>query len=248
MIDLATHLLLTSTAEARAACTRALDTCERFRAWVRDTAGLTLGPAPLRPNTSRALTHEGSLALKFARSAAYEPGPRGPAFLAYWQAFLAHDAACSLAAKPHDREGDCPFCDPRASSHDCEQRRRTAMFAAADELKLRGSLYDSERFPPAKGAKFYVTTVYGGEFRLLVGPLDTHEEALRLVPRTRREAAWVDRRAHLYAYGTASHVPAADGSSVGLLNDRVLAPEEVEVRTAGPAPKRRPRKAPEARA
>lgn len=49
---------------------------------------------------------------------------------------------------------------------------------------------------------FYVSVRDGEKFGVLVGPCETHEEALGLVEATREEARSFDPFAHFYAYGT----------------------------------------------
>lgn len=62
-----------------------------------------------------------------------------------------------------------------------------------------------ERFDcPADVGSFYVSIRNdSGEYRLLLGPFPTHEDALRAVPIGELLADRTDVRAHWYAYGTA---------------------------------------------
>ncbi len=56
---------------------------------------------------------------------------------------------------------------------------------------------------PGEGARFYVTVKDHDRTGWLLGPYDTHEEALTNVERGKRLADGADPRAHWYAYGTA---------------------------------------------
>jgi hypothetical protein len=50
---------------------------------------------------------------------------------------------------------------------------------------------------------FYVTVINADRVGYLLGPYDTHEEALERVAEGRRRAEAADRWAHFYAFGTA---------------------------------------------
>lgn len=94
---------------------------------------------------------------------------------------------------------------------------------------------------PAVGGGFYVSALNDrGKSALLLGPFQTHEEALTQVDLGRRLAERVDYRAAWYAYGTA-RMPEGPFPA-GKLND--LAAEEaaqhVEVEAR---PRRRARRA-----
>ena len=52
--------------------------------------------------------------------------------------------------------------------------------------------------------QFYVTVRNGDQTGFLLGPYETHEEALANVQRGRELANTTDQWAHFYAYGTAS--------------------------------------------
>jgi acetyl-CoA acetyltransferase len=51
---------------------------------------------------------------------------------------------------------------------------------------------------------FYVSVIDGERKGLLLGPLNTHAEALDLVPAVRSKANELEPRAAFYAFGTAS--------------------------------------------
>ncbi len=68
--------------------------------------------------------------------------------------------------------------------------------------------------------KFYVSVLDGPRYGFLVGPFDTHDQALAQVDSARAAAEQVDPRAVWYAFGTAR---APEGySTPGVLNDLVL--------------------------
>jgi hypothetical protein len=50
---------------------------------------------------------------------------------------------------------------------------------------------------------YYVTVINDTRVAYLLGPFDTHEEALERVAEGRRRAEAADRWAHFYAFGTA---------------------------------------------
>lgn len=56
---------------------------------------------------------------------------------------------------------------------------------------------------PAVGGGFYVSVLNNGRSGLLLGPFETHEEALGKVDLARTLADRVDPKAPFYAYGTA---------------------------------------------
>lgn len=56
---------------------------------------------------------------------------------------------------------------------------------------------------PGDGGRYYVTVVDAGRVGYLLGPYDTHVEALANVERARGLAEGVDPRAWFYAFGTA---------------------------------------------
>lgn len=175
------------------------------RAWMTERGHLTLLPAPLRPNTSRALTHEGHTALRFARCEARASGATGPMFARYWTALQALVVAESRAMLRHEREGDCDLCPPGCrSAHECSEARRRPVWEAERALRIASALYESERRPPAEGASFYVTALREGdrEPALLAGPYPGHEAALEVLPEVRRLAHQADPLGWTYAYGT----------------------------------------------
>jgi hypothetical protein len=56
---------------------------------------------------------------------------------------------------------------------------------------------------PGEGGGYYVSVVNGLFYGLLLGPYDTHAEALANVDRGRSLADAADPRSHWYAFGTA---------------------------------------------
>lgn len=70
---------------------------------------------------------------------------------------------------------------------------------------------------------FYVTVINGPRVSRLVGPFETHEEALEWVEPARRKAQEWDSFAWFYSYGTARYAPENSGFR-GVLNDAVGAP------------------------
>ncbi len=56
---------------------------------------------------------------------------------------------------------------------------------------------------PGNGGRYYVTVVDGPRTGWLLGPYDTHVEALAQVDRGNDLACKADPRAHWYAFGTA---------------------------------------------
>lgn len=67
---------------------------------------------------------------------------------------------------------------------------------------------------------FYVSVVDGGRRGLLLGPLDTHEEALGRVGEVRRWVVQRQPRAHFYGFGTARVL--AEQLPQGSLNEQTL--------------------------
>jgi len=66
------------------------------------------------------------------------------------------------------------------------------------------------------GTNYYVSTIDGSRFALLVGPFETHSEACGWVKRARDMACRVEPRAWFYAFGTASTRP--EYRKPGILN------------------------------
>lgn len=172
----------------------------------------------------------------FARLDQKTPGHRGPAFQRYWDQFIltceAEDTSTSYHGHTCDRsqrgqDEDCPGCFGSARVHDEHMRLRRVHSDAQGELWIAARLYESERKGVAEGAKFYVTALCGDDQALLVGPLDTHEEALRMVGTAKAAAKRVDNRAWTYAFGTASLVPEDPANPPrGKLNDHLVPLEE----------------------
>lgn len=72
---------------------------------------------------------------------------------------------------------------------------------------------------------YYVSVMDHGRWGLLLGPYDTHEEALELVETGKRLAEQVNDRAIWYAYGT-SKITGPAPLKPGVLNE-LLEKEEV---------------------
>ena len=69
------------------------------------------------------------------------------------------------------------------------------------------------------GAAFYCSVQDGPRVGLLVGPLTTHAEALRLLPESKRQAELANENAVWFAFGTLAR---KDGyRKPGVLNDLV---------------------------
>jgi hypothetical protein len=80
------------------------------------------------------------------------------------------------------------------------------MYAAIGRLRALQGLCD-ESSDVLSGRDFFVTckkTKTGKQTAFLLGPYETHEEALKNVERGRTMAEKVDQWAAVYAYGTAS--------------------------------------------
>jgi hypothetical protein len=61
---------------------------------------------------------------------------------------------------------------------------------------------DPDEAPDTRPGRYYVTVREGNRHGYLLGPYDTHAEALSHVQRGSEYAAGVDVKAHWYAFGT----------------------------------------------
>lgn len=69
---------------------------------------------------------------------------------------------------------------------------------------MTGDLHDTKYHTrEVENARYYVSVMDAGRYAFLLGPFDTHEEALAHVDAANRKACEVDPRAHWYAFGTA---------------------------------------------
>lgn len=181
---------------------------------------------------------------KFSKLDGTEPGPRGPAFQRYWLQLLAtceaedtatsyHGHTCDRSQRGRDEE--CDGCFGSTRVHNEQMRLRNIHWQAQAELWIMARLYESESRGVAQGARFYATAMRGEDVSLLAGPYDTHEEALRVVPRVKAIAHDVDPNAWTYQFGTVSLVPEnPEAPEQGKLNTQLNAPPE-----APEAPKKR---------
>lgn len=76
----------------------------------------------------------------------------------------------------------------------------------------------SEQYPQ-NGRLFYVSVMNGSRRGLLLGPFETHDEALEQVERVRQFVVERKPEAHFYGFGTAS-APRRAGI-VGRLNEHI---------------------------
>ena len=131
------------------------------------------------------------------------PGPRGPAFDRLWFVFQ------ELFSLERAR-------DSQEMNFDEYQGATKKIIDAGREFAVARGLFESERRPPTvAGSRWYVSAQKGDMTSLLVGPLDTHEAALRLVPDAKSAARDVDRDAYSYSYGTCAVPPLLGGVARG---------------------------------
>lgn len=119
----------------------------------------------------------------------------------------------------------CPECEMQeCAAEEAERIARNQAFAtkwsrddserdpirapvAPEELESRATLLCGCDKPHADGTQFFVSCIEdSGQRRnaLLLGPYDTHEEALANVDRGRKLAEANDPKAHWYSFGTCS--------------------------------------------